>query len=78
MVRNELYAGRLFGTGSAWSGTQTPADEYPDPNPRQDWHVMEVPELAIVPAELFEAAQSRIKARSDIAPTLPAQTEAPS
>ena len=30
---------------------------------------MEVPELAIVPAELFEAAQSRIKARSDIAPT---------
>ena len=38
-------------------------------NARQDWHVVEVPELAIVPVELFQAAQGRIKARSDIAPT---------
>ena len=69
IVRNELYAGRLI-----WNRVRMVRD--PDtgrrssrPNPRQDWHVMEVPELAIVPAELFEAAQSRIKARSDIAPT---------
>jgi site-specific DNA recombinase len=69
IVRNELYAGRLI-----WNRLRMVRD--PDtgrrvsrPNPRQDWHVVEVPELAIVPPLLFEAAQRRVKARSDIPST---------
>jgi site-specific DNA recombinase len=69
ILRNELYAGRLI-----WNRLRMVRD--PDtgrrvsrPNPRRDWQVVEVPKLAILPAELFEAAQGRIKARSDVAPT---------
>jgi hypothetical protein len=34
------------------------------PNPKDAWVIKEVPELAIVPADLFEAAQSRKSERS--------------
>ena len=39
------------------------------PNPPDAWVATEVPELAIVPVELFEAAQQRLAERKDVAAT---------
>src|SRR5262249_45673102 len=59
IIRNELYAGRLV-----WNKVRMVKD--PDtgkrvsrPNPPAEWQTVAVPDLAIVPAELFEAAQDR-------------------
>ena len=64
LLQNELYAGRLV-----WNKVRMVKD--PDsgkrlsrPNPKSDWQTSNVPELAIIPRELFEAAQRRKEARS--------------
>ncbi len=64
LLQNELVGGRLV-----WNKVRMVKD--PDtgkrisrPNPKSEWQTAEVPELAIVPRDLFEAAQARKKARS--------------
>lgn len=63
ILQNELYAGRLV-----WNRVRMIKD--PDsgkrvsrPNPKSAWQTAAVPDLAIIPRELFDAAQSRKKAR---------------
>jgi site-specific DNA recombinase len=64
ILNNELYVGRLV-----WNKVRMVKD--PDtgkrisrPNAESDWQATEVPDLAIVSRDLFEAAQTRKKARS--------------
>ena len=64
LLQNELYAGRLV-----WNKVRMVKD--PDtgkrisrPNPKSEWQVTDTPDLAIIPLELFEAAQKRKEARS--------------
>ncbi|MER9342212.1 recombinase family protein [Mesorhizobium sp. M0601] len=64
LLQNELYAGRLI-----WNKVRMVKD--PDtgkrisrPNPRGEWQTVEVPDLAIISPELFEAARARKKARA--------------
>jgi site-specific DNA recombinase len=64
LLQNELYAGRLV-----WNKVRMLKD--PDtgkrisrPNPKSEWQETDTPELAIIPPELFEAAQKRKEARS--------------
>jgi site-specific DNA recombinase len=69
ILHNELYRGRLV-----WNKVRMVKD--PDtgrrvsrPNRRSDWQTTDVPELAIVPAAVFDAAQQRKKARGLTHPT---------
>ncbi len=64
ILNNELYAGRLV-----WNKVRMVKD--PDtgkrisrPNAESDWQATDVPDLAIVGRELFDAVQKRKKARS--------------
>lgn len=68
ILNNELYIGRIV-----WNRVRMLKD--PDtgkrvsrPNPRNEWQIREVPELAIVSRELFEAARARKQSCSRIAP----------
>jgi site-specific DNA recombinase len=63
LLQNELYAGRLV-----WNKVRMVKD--PDtgkrisrPNPKSEWQLANVPDLAIISRELFEAAQERKEAR---------------
>lgn len=63
ILHNELYAGRLV-----WNRVRMIKD--PDTgkrvsriNPESEWHRADVPELALVPAELFDAAHVRKESR---------------
>ena len=63
LLQNELYAGRLV-----WNKVRMVKD--PDtgkrisrPNPKSEWQIANVPDLAIISRELFEAAQKRKEAR---------------
>jgi DNA invertase Pin-like site-specific DNA recombinase len=69
ILRNELYAGRLV-----WNKVRMIKD--PDtgrrvsrPNPREQWQSVDVPELAIVPPELFDAVQDHKKAVATVHPS---------
>ncbi|MER9302003.1 recombinase family protein [Mesorhizobium sp. M0496] len=64
LLQNELYAGRLI-----WNRVRMVKD--PDtgkrvsrPNPKDEWQTVDVPELAIVSPELFDAVNARKKART--------------
>ena len=68
ILNNELYIGRIV-----WNRVRMLKD--PDtgkrvsrPNPQSEWQTCEVPELAIVSRELFEAVRARKQARSQTAP----------
>jgi site-specific DNA recombinase len=68
IIQNELYAGRLV-----WNKVRMVKD--PDtgkrlsrPNPKNDWQTVDVPDLRIVSQELFDAAQSRKRARGQTHP----------
>ena len=69
ILQNELYVGRIV-----WNKVRMVKD--PDtgkrlsrPNPKSDWRIAEVPALAIVNSELFEAAQIRRQERTHTHPT---------
>ncbi|MCL8486234.1 recombinase family protein [Bradyrhizobium denitrificans] len=69
ILQNELYVGRLV-----WNKVRMVKD--PDtgkrlsrPNQKSDWRTVEVPHLAIVSADLFEAAQRRKGERSSTHPS---------
>ncbi|WP_343286155.1 recombinase family protein [Mesorhizobium loti] len=69
LLHNELYAGRLI-----WNRVRMIKD--PDtgkrvsrPNPKGEWRVVAVPDLAIVSSDLFDAAQARKKARATTHPS---------
>ncbi len=64
LLNNGLYAGRLI-----WNKVRMVKD--PDtgrrvsrPNPESEWQSADVPELAIISREVFDATQTRKKARS--------------
>jgi len=70
ILQNELYVGRLV-----WNKVRMVKD--PDtgkrlsrPNLKTDWRIAEVPHLAIVSADLFEAAQKRRQERTQTHPSL--------
>jgi site-specific DNA recombinase len=70
ILQNELYVGRLV-----WNKVRMVKD--PDtgkrlswPNPKSEWRTAEVPHLAIVSADLFEAAQKRRQERARTHPSL--------
>ncbi|MBK1686239.1 recombinase family protein [Rubrivivax gelatinosus] len=59
LLNNELYAGKLIWNRRQWlkdpdSGKRRYVDR-----PREEWQVREVPELRIVPAELWDAVRAR-------------------
>jgi DNA invertase Pin-like site-specific DNA recombinase len=59
ILNNELYAGRLIWNRRQWlKDPETGARRYVD-RPRAEWQVREVPELRIVPAELWQAVRER-------------------
>lgn len=69
ILNNEIYAGRIV-----WNKVRMV--KHPDtgkrlsrPNPPDQWVVSEVPALAIVSAEVFEAVKARRKIRSHSHPT---------
>jgi site-specific DNA recombinase len=69
ILQNELYAGRLV-----WNKVRMVKD--PDtgkrlsrPNPKSDWKIADVPHLAIVSADFFEAAQKRRQERTRTHPS---------
>jgi site-specific DNA recombinase len=68
LIRNELYVGRLVWNKVGMVKDPDTGKRVSRPNPRDTWHVVDVPELAIVPVELFEAAQRRIAAREGVRP----------
>lgn len=64
LLRNPIYVGSIV-----WNKVHMVKD--PDtgkrlsrPNPESEWHATEVPELRIVPNELFEAVQTQMAERS--------------
>ncbi|WP_409530006.1 recombinase family protein [Shinella zoogloeoides] len=64
ILRNPIYVGRLI-----WNKNQMVKD--PDtgkrvsrPNPPSEWQRADVPELRIIPDELFDAVQAQLAARS--------------
>ncbi|WP_246501954.1 recombinase family protein [Mesorhizobium caraganae] len=69
LLHNEFYAGRLI-----WNRVRMIKD--PDtgkrvsrPNPKGEWRVVAVPDLAIVSSDLFDAALARKKARATTHPS---------
>ena len=69
LLHNELYAGRLV-----WNRVRMIKD--PDtgkrvsrPNPKGEWRMVEVPDLAIVSSDLFDAAHARKKSRATTHPS---------
>jgi site-specific DNA recombinase len=69
ILQNELYVGRLV-----WNKVRMVKD--PDtgkrvsrPNPESAWQFADVPRLAIIPRELFDAAQTRKEARARTHPS---------
>ena len=69
IVRNEIYVGRLLWNKVAMVKDPDTGKRVSRPNPRSAWHVAAAPELAIVPEELFDAAQRRTAQRQGVAPT---------
>jgi site-specific DNA recombinase len=59
IIRNQIYAGRIVWNKVAMMKDPDTGKRISRPNPPDAWVTTEVPELAIVPVELFEAAQRR-------------------
>src|SRR5437867_3329369 len=68
ILRNEIYAGRLIWNKVAMVKDPDTGKRVSRPNPPAAWLTTEVPDLAMVPTELFEAAQARIEARRGARP----------
>jgi len=66
IIRNELYAGRLVWNKVHMAKDPDTGKRVSRPNPPDTWQIVEVPDLAIVPAELFEAAQRRKTANAGV------------
>ena len=67
MLRNQIYAGRIV-----WNKVHMVKDPHTGkrvsrPNPPEDWQTTDVPELQIVPDDLFEAVQAQIAGRAHTA-----------
>ncbi len=61
LLNNELYAGRVVWNRRQWlKDPETGKRRYVD-RPREEWQTREVPELRIVPAELWEQVRSRAR-----------------
>ncbi len=59
MLNNRLYAGRLIYNRQRFVKDPATGKRQAKPNPPDQWLEQAVPELAIVPIDLFEAAQAR-------------------
>jgi site-specific DNA recombinase len=59
IVLNEVYAGRLVWNRVRMVKDPATGKRVSRPNPRSEWIAADAPRLAIVPAELFAAAQAR-------------------
>ena len=59
IINNQLYVGRIVYNRQRFIKDPLSGRRQARPNPSSEWLEKDVPELAIVPAELFEAAQSR-------------------
>lgn len=63
MLQNERYRGRLSWNTTKWIKNPTTKKRRRIERPREEWVVRDVPELAIVDQETFDAAQGRFKRR---------------
>jgi site-specific DNA recombinase len=68
IIRNHIYVGRIVWNKVGMMKDPDTGKRISRPNPTEAWVTTEVPELAIVPVELFEAAQWRLAERKDVAP----------
>jgi hypothetical protein len=71
VIRRELYVGQLV-----WSKVRMVKDldtgkRVSRPNPQADWQIVEVPDLAIIPREQFDAAQG-VKRKKQVSSFQPA------
>jgi site-specific DNA recombinase len=64
ILHNELYSGRLVWNKVRMVKNPDSGKRLSRPNAKADWQSTEVPDLAILPRALFEAAQARKIARS--------------
>ena len=55
---------RSYGTGCIWFAIRTQEKRISRANPREEWKTAKAPDLAIVSADIFEAAQKRKAQRS--------------
>src|SRR5262249_33142212 len=69
IIRNEMYIGRLVWNKVGMVKDPDTGRRVSRSNPPEARQVVEVPELAIVPPELFEAVRQRIADRRGVAPT---------
>lgn len=64
LLNNELYAGRMVWNRRQWlKDPETGKRRYVD-RPREEWQIREVPELRIVPPEVWAAARARDRRRA--------------
>jgi site-specific DNA recombinase len=68
ILRNPLYAGRLVWNKIRMVKDPETSRRVSQPNPPAEWYSREVPDLAIVTPEIFEAAQLRKRERAHLAP----------
>lgn len=59
IISNRLYAGRIVYNRQRFVKDPATGKRQARPNPPDQWIEQEVPELSIVPADLFEAAQAK-------------------
>ena len=60
MLRRELYIGRLVWNRSRWVKQPGTNKRVRRERPRNEWRIVEQPELRIVPADLWDRVQSRL------------------
>ncbi len=64
MLRNPIYVGRIVWNKVRMVKDPNTGKRVSRPNPESEWATADVPELRIVPDELFEAVQAQIAGRS--------------
>lgn len=68
ILRNEIYAGRLVWNKIRMLKNPDTGRRVSRPNPPADWQTVEVPELAIVSREDFEAVRAMKRGRAGVRP----------
>jgi len=63
VLNNELYIGRYIWNRSQWVKDPDSHKRVRVERPRNEWHIVERPDLRIVTDELWQAARARIGTR---------------
>ena len=67
MLRNPIYVGRIVWNKNRMVKNPDTGKRVSRPNPENEWHSVDVPELRIISNELFGAVQTRLAERAQVA-----------